>query len=149
MYALGCKAKVHCYYYLVITVAAQKGPGIAIAHPGQNVELLCTVTVTSNTQAAWLINNMRDNMGPYSLNAIRGGTLAGYTGVGPDNNNLIVENIMMNDDRNGSDYRCVIVPAQGTPSLGNITEVSDPTILYVAGEYIHFVCMVQYVRVMP
>ena len=121
---------------MVITVAAQEGPGIAIAHPGQNVELLCTVTVTSNTQAAaWLINNMRDNMGPYSLNTIRAGLLAGYTGVtDTDSNNLIVENITINDYRNGSDYRCVIVPAQGTPSLGNIIEGSDPTILYVAGE---------------
>ena len=50
-------------------------------------------------------------------------------------NNLIVENIIMNDDRNGSNYRSVIVPAQGTPSLGNIIEESDSTILYVAGEY--------------
>ena len=117
---------------MVITVAAQEGPGIAIAHPGQNVELLCTVTVTSNTQAAWLINN---SIGPYRLNTIRAGLLAGYTGVtDTDSNNLIVENIMINDDRNGSDYRCVIVPAQGTPSLGNIIEESDPTILYVAGE---------------
>ena len=118
---------------MVITVAAQEGPGIVIAHPGQHIELLCTVT--SNTQAAWLaawlINNV---MGPYRLNAIRGGALAGYTGAGPDSNNLIVENIMMNDDRNGSDYRCVIVPSTGTPSLGNIIEESDPTILYVAGE---------------
>jgi len=116
---------------LVITVAAQEGPGIVIAHPGQDVELLCTVTVTSSTQAAWLINN---SLGPYSLNYIRDGKLAGYGGGGSNGNNLIVENIMMNDDRNGSDYRCVIVPAQGTPSLGNIIEESDPTILYVAGE---------------
>ena len=117
---------------MITVVDAQEGPGIVIAHPGQDVELLCTVTVTPNTLAAWLINN---SLGPYSLNIIRGGLLAGYRGaVDSDGNNLIVENIMMNDDRNGSDYRCVIVPAQGTPSLGNIIEESDPTILYVAGE---------------
>ena len=120
------------YYF---TVAAQEGPGIIIAHPGQDVELLCTVTVTdSGSQAAgWLVNNM----GPYRVNALRGGSLAGYTVEQETNlnsNNLIVKNIMMNDDRNGSDYRCVIVPAQGILSLGNIMEESDPTILYVAGE---------------
>ena len=76
-------------------------------------------------------------MGPYRVNAIRGGSLAGHAGepgTDPNSNNIIVENIMMNDDRNGSDYRCVIVPAQGILSLGNIIEESDPTILYVAGE---------------
>ena len=119
---------MYCYYYLVITVAAQEGPGIVIAHPGQDVELLCTVTVTSNTQAAWLINNM----GPYRLNAIRDGTLAGYTGAGSDSNNLIVKNIALNDDRNGTDYRCLEVP-QDILSLA-IVEESNSTILYVAGE---------------
>ena len=127
-------AKVHCdyYYYLVITVAAQEDPGIVIAHPGQDVELLCTVTVTdSGSQGVgWLINN---SMGPYRINAIRGGILARHTAT-LGSNNLIVENITMNDDRNGSDYRCVIVPAQGTASLGDIIDESDPTILYVAGE---------------
>ena len=117
-----------CIYYVA---AAQEGPGIVIAHPGQGVELLCTVTVTdSGSQAAaWLIINM----GPYRMNAIRAGLLVGYAAT-LISNNLIVENIMMNDDRNGSDYRCVIVPAQGTLSLANIIEESDPTILYVAGE---------------
>ena len=125
-------AKAHCNYYLVITVAAQEGPGIVIAHPGQDVELLCTVTVTdSGSQiAGWLINN---SMGPYRINSIHRGILAGHT-TALGSNNLIVENIMMNDGRNGSDYRCVIVPAQGTPSLDNVIDESDPTILYVAGE---------------
>ena len=73
-------------------------------------------------------------MGPYRISAIRNGFLAGYTGrLG--SNNLIVENIMMNDDRNGSDYRCVIVPALGMIALGDITKESRPIILHVAGEY--------------
>ena len=87
-----------CIYYVA---AAQEGPGIVIAHPGQDVELLCSVTVTdSGSQAAWLINN---NMGPYRVNAIRAGLLAGYAAT-LISNNLIVLNIMMNDDRNGSNY---------------------------------------------
>ena len=88
------------------------------------------MTDSGSQTAGWLINN---SMGPYRINAIRGGILAGHTAA-LGSHNLIVENIMMNDDRNGSDYRCVIVPSTGTPSLGNIIEESDPTILYVAGE---------------
>ena len=120
---------------VIITVAAQEGPGIVIARPGQDVELLCTVTVTdSGSQtAAWLINNK----GPYRVNSLRGGSLAGHRGeqeTDPDSNNIIVKNITMNDERNGSDYRCVIVPAHGTFTLADIMEESKPTILYVAGE---------------
>ena len=88
------------------------------------------MTDSGSQAVGWLVNN---TMGPYRINAIRGGTLAGHTAT-LGSNNLIVENIMMNDDRNGTDYRCVIVPSTGTPSLGNIIEESDPTILYVAGE---------------
>ena len=70
----------------------------------------------------------------YRRSALRSGILAGYS-VSLGSDNLIVENIMMNDDRNGSDYRCVIVPAQGMITVADITDESDPTILYVAGEY--------------
>ena len=112
-------------------VAAQEGPGIVIAHPGQDVELLCTVTVTSTSQTTgWLVNSN----GPYRINAIRSGVLTGYIAT-LDSSNLIVENIMMNDVRNGSEYICVVIPVQGMTTLADITDESDPTILYVAGEY--------------
>ena len=62
------------------------------------------------------------------MNALFNGIEAGYNISG---NNLIVENIMMNDDRNNTEYRCVII-TQGTTT---ILRQSDPTILYVAGEY--------------
>ena len=87
-------------------VTAQEGPGIVIAHPGQDVELLCTVTETSQT-TGWLVNNE----GPYRISALRNDILTRYSAT-LDNSNLIVENIMMNDSRNDSEYRCVIVPAQ-------------------------------------
>ena len=74
-----------------------------------------------------------NNMGPYGVNAIRSGILTGYTAT-LDNSNLIVENIMMNDVRNGSEYSCVVIPARGMVTADIIDE-SDPTILYVAGEY--------------
>ena len=82
---------------------------------------------SGNQTAAWLVNNM----GPHLINALRNGILAGHSAT-LGGNNLIVENIMMNDDRNDSDYRCVIVPAQGVITF---IDKSDPTILYVAGEY--------------
>ena len=77
-----------------------------------------------------------NNEGPYRINAIRNGILTGYTAT-LDGGNLIVENIMMNDGRNGSEYRCVIVPAQGMVTFADVIDESDPTILYVAGEYVH------------
>ena len=89
------------------------------------------MTDSGSQTAGWLINN---SMGPYRINHIRSGILAGHTTT-LGSNNLIVQNIMMNDDRNGSDYRCVIVPSTGTPSLADIIEESDPIILYVAGKY--------------
>ena len=111
------------------TVAAQEGPGIVIAHPGQDVELLCTVTVTSGSQTiGWLVNNV-----VYRMNALRNAILPGHIAT-LDSSNLIVQNIMMNDTRNGNEYRCVIIPAQGMITVSDIIDESDPTILYVAGE---------------
>ena len=124
---------MHIFYTVT---AAQEGPGIVIAHPGQDVELLCSLNMVLilqyQYQAAWLVNNA----GAYRINAIHNGILAGHTAT-LDSNNLIVENITMNDVRNGSEYRCVIVPAQGMLTSADIIEESDPTILYVAGEYMY------------
>ena len=115
------------------TVAAQEGPGIVIAHPGQDVELLCTVTVNDTSQTTgWLVNNE----GPYRINGLRSGILDGHT-VNGDSSNLIVENIMMNDNRNDSEYICLILPvsSQNMPlTSADIIAESVPTTLYVAGE---------------
>ena len=111
--------------FIYFTVTAQEGPGTVIVHPaGQDVELLCTVTRRINEQVAWLI----EHAGPYTVMSIGNGLVAGYSRNG---NNLIIKNITMNDDRNDTEYRCVIV-TQGTTTILN---QSDPTILYVAGEY--------------
>ena len=82
--------------------------------------------MTSNVSeaTAWIINDG----GLYRPNALRNDIVAGYSANG---NNLIVENIMMNDDRNNTEYRCVII----TPSITAPLCESDPTILFVAGEY--------------
>ena len=42
----------------------------------------------------------------------------------------------MNDDRNGTQYSCGIVSSTvSNPTVADIVNKSDPTILYVAGEY--------------
>ena len=109
------------------TVAAQEGPSrIVIAHPGQDVELLCNVTVISAGQeAAWIINGK----GPYGVNSIHDGSVTGYTTT-LGSNNLIVEKIMMNDSRNNSKLKCVIITLPNKSIQGE----SDPYMLYVAGE---------------
>ena len=43
---------------------------------------------------------------------------------------------MMNDDRNDTEYSCGIVSsAVSQPTLSDILDESNSTILYVAGEY--------------
>ena len=77
-----------------------------------------------NEAVAWIVNHM----GPHGVNSLRNGIETGYSTNG---NNLIVENIMMNDDRNDTEHRCVII-TQGTTT---ILRQSNQTFLYVAGEY--------------
>ena len=44
----------------------------------------------------------------------------------------------MNDDRNNTEYSCVIVSSGlSQPTHANVIYESDPTILYVIGEYQH------------
>ena len=97
-------------------------PGAVIIHPGQDAELLCNVTSSEVQSVSWLINDMRQ----YGVNALLNGILAEYSSNG---NNLIVQNIIMNDVRNGSNYSCVVNTATA------ILRQSYPTTLYVAGEY--------------
>ena len=82
-----------------------------------------TSNLASNEIIAWTVNHT----GPYGLNALLNGILDGHSSNG---NNIIVENIMMNDGRNGSNYWCVIVQDRTT-----IVHKSITTVLYVAGEY--------------
>ena len=119
-------------------VTAQQVPGIVIAHPGQDFELLCTVTPSGSGSVAWIINSMT----PHRLSAIRNGIVPGYTN-NLSSNSLIIENIMMNDDRNDTEYQCVIltvVMRENNTVMTEITQRSNTTILYVAGEYyiIHY-----------
>ena len=107
------------------TVTAQEGPGIVTAHPGQDIKLLCAVTPSGSQTAAWVINHV----GPYTVQQLHNGILTGHSSSG---NNLIIENIMMNDVRNDTEYQCVTVSSE--LSILDIINKSNPTILYVAGE---------------
>ena len=68
-------------------------------------------------------------MGPYGVSALHNGLLKGYS-ANIKTNNLIVENIMMSDVRNNTEYKCGLT----THNIQTIL-ASSPTILYIAGEY--------------
>jgi len=72
---------------------------------------------------AWRINGSR----AHAFTDIYNGGVAGHNISGM---NLIVENIIMNDGRNGTEYNCVITQV---PPLQDIK--ADPIFLFVAGEY--------------
>ena len=108
-------------------MAAQEGPGIVIVRPdGQDVELLCSVAQPGTVQpgVSWIINYNQ-----YTVTSLSNDILDGYS-ADINSSNLIVKNLVMNDDRNNTGYRCSIIMS------GIITEDSDPTFLYVAGEYV-------------
>ena len=133
MYVCICIVTLYCQFGC-FTVTAQKGPGKVIAHPGQDVELLCNVTENSPTQTeGWLVNNA----GPYGINALRHGILIRHN-ASLDGGNLMVQNITKSDNRSGIEYICVIIPARNDIiTIGDIIHKSDPTFLYVTGEYWH------------
>ena len=104
-------------YIAVFTVAAQII--VMIAHPGQDVELMCDVDGTEES-TRWQINGSSSLL---TLNELSNGTVTGHSVSG---RNIVVEDIMMNDVRNGSQYQCVVLNPSVTPG--------NPFILYVAGE---------------
>ena len=113
-------------YYFIVT--AQQGSSIVIAHPGQHVELLCTVTPSGSQTAVWIINHV-----VYTLQQLHNGIVTGYSS---NASNLIIKNITMNDVRNHTQYSCgIVLSTVSNPTVADIVHESDPTILYVAGEY--------------
>ena len=92
----------------------------------------------------WVINHVE-----FPIETLRNGTV---TDISVNGNNLIVENIMINDDRNNTVYQCILL------QLGMLPIRSYPITLYVAGECItislfHFTinnnCMHSYVCMSP
>ena len=136
---LNCFQKVTCkictFVALYFTVTAQESPSIVIAHPGQNVELLCTLGIPSSAiqlSVAWTIEG--PNFAEFEgVNALSNGILTGYSAN--VNKSLIVENIVMNDRRNDTQYQCVFI-ISGTMTIVNR---SDPIFLFVAGKYMSVV----------
>ena len=88
------------------------------------------MTPSDGQTAAWIIDN---GYLVYTVQLLHNGILTGYSSNG---NNLMIENIMMNDDRNVTMYSCGTVSSTvSQPTVADITDESDTTILYVAGEY--------------
>ena len=90
---------------------------------------MCTATPSGSQTAAWIINHVL-----HTVKGLHNGILTGYNSNG---NNLIIENIMMNDVRNDTEYSCGTVPSTvSNPTITDIVDESrsDATTLYVAGE---------------
>ena len=115
------------YFSFAVATEGAKGPGIVIARPGQDVELLCTLGIPSTNQhvPTWIINHNQ-----YGVQALFNGILDGFN-ADNNNNNLIVEDIVMNDRRNDTEYQCVFVLSMTM----TIVNSSNLTFLYVAGKY--------------
>ena len=108
-------------YVLSILVSAQGDPGVVIAYPGQDVEIPCSINITDGTFTSWMVNGAL-----YTLAQIFNGELAGHNISG---RNIVVENIITNDVRNGTEYRCIVLQIPPTPDI-----ISEPIFLYIAGE---------------
>ena len=69
------------------------------------------------------------------MGSLNNGILPGYS-ADITSSNLIVKNIMINDNRNNTEYRCVIIMSD------RIVNDSDLIFLYVAGECLYELCLV-------
>ena len=115
-------------YVSLFTDAAQNIDIIHIALPGQDVELLCDV-IGQEASTLWQINGTLRTLSDLFAGAVAGHNISGR--------NIVVEDIMMNDVRNGSLYQCVMLQALPNPSImGNLI------VLYVAGECKVCICYV-------
>ena len=105
-------------YFTVVAKECNKDSMIVVVHPGDEAQLLCPV----RRGTGWIINNGTI----LGVIALLNGTEPGHSSNG---RSIIVKNIMLNDVRNGSEYRCVKV------QNGSIIDESNSICLYVAGEY--------------
>ena len=114
-----CIVLIRTLIYYLFTVAAQD---IVISIPGQDVELMCDVG--TGPTVLWRIN---ESSSTHPLNDLFNGAVAGHSASG---SNIVIQNIMMNDVRNGSQYRCEVSQLPPDPNI-----IGNVTIMYVAGEY--------------
>ena len=89
----------------------------------------------------WVINHME-----YPIEFLRTGILSG---ISVNGNNLIIENVMINDNRNNNVYQCVTLLDLGVPPTQNnpitlcnpitnpITTLRNPIYIYI---YIYICC---------
>ena len=132
-------AKLIMFLYLI--VAAQQydyHATIVIVHPeGQDVTLPFglrqAVINANNKRPAWLIGTDHVQV-PYEVNSLINGILTGYS-ADLHNNDLIIKNIRMNDNRNDTEYQSVIGTPGTVPGTLDVVESGNVTILYVAGKY--------------
>ena len=119
---------IYNLFSIFYAVAVTAGHNRVIAHPGQDAELICSLSQTlgSRHSVGWLV----DYTGPYGINSLYNGLLDGYS-AHFYTTSIIILNIMMNDSRNGTEYQCGIIYIRGL----FLEQESDPITLYVTGEF--------------
>ena len=114
-----------------------------IVHPaGQDVKLSYSGLrpVYPNETQGWMIGIIS-----YGVSSLFNGILDGYSAdYLSRNNNLIIKNITVNDDRNDTKYRCAILSQFSYFYHYEVVESGNATILYVAGEYLIFYVSVSF-----
>ena len=100
-----------------------------IVHPaGQDVTLSYHLHARNETPG-WMID-----LTSHGVLSLANGLVAGYS-ANIFNNNLIIKNITINDDRSGTWYQCVTLRSIEGSHHNEVLESGNITILYVAGEY--------------
>ena len=116
-------------------MAAQndENASILIVHPaGQDVTLSYHLRLPSSDEIpGWMIDQISNG-----VSSIANGILGGRYSADQFSNDLIIKNITMNDDRNDTRYKCVILRLDDFRD--EVVEYGNVTILYVAGEYLIF-----------
>ena len=122
-------------YFIVAAQQDEYHTTIVTVHPySQDVTLpfgLRQAVIDADERPAWLIGTVQV---PYGVNALAGSILPGYS-ADLHNNDLIIKNIRMNDNRNDTEYQSVIGTPGTVPGTLDVVESGNVTILYVAGKY--------------
>ena len=132
-----------CIFCFIVGTQETKDPTIVIVYPaGQDVELLCGLRQPSeNETVAWIIGRLF----ALEINALVSGILPEYS-ADLHSNNLIIKNIVVNDDRNDTEYQCLIMIPGPFLSEELIRERGDEITFYVAGECPYRKCKKMYMQ---
>ena len=124
---------VFCFFIVVAQNDDAQHTILTIRPAGQNAELMYTLRqpLRENGEAiGWVINLSV----VFGVSFLSNGGVPGYS-ADLVSNNLTIKNIKINDNRNTTEYQCVIYIPMGNLGQEEIVERGVIIILHVAGEY--------------